>query len=61
MMIILWIFLVFLMLYWVSDPGQPVPNDAPVKDALDVLRERYARGEIEICEFEERLKVLRNK
>ncbi|CDX04788.1 Hypothetical protein DPCES_4902 [Desulfitobacterium hafniense] len=59
MMIISWIFLILLMLYWVSDPGQPVPNAAPIKDASDVLRERYARGEIEFYEFEERLRVLK--
>ncbi|WP_041272674.1 SHOCT domain-containing protein [Desulfitobacterium hafniense] len=61
MMIVSWIFLILLILYWVSDPGQPIPNAAPEKDALDVLRERYARGEIEFYEFEERRRVLQNK
>jgi putative membrane protein len=49
-----------LLVRWLAGPGsgtaphQPPPN----RTALDVLRERYARGEIDKEEFEERHQVL---
>lgn len=53
-MMFFWILLIPLLFYWFSPSEQPVPNRVPTRDALDILRERYARGEIELQEFEER-------
>lgn len=58
-MMFFWILVIPLMFYWFSNPGQPAPNSIPTRDALDILRERYARGEIELEEFEERQGELR--
>jgi uncharacterized membrane protein len=59
-MMFLWLLLIPLFFYWVSDTRQPVQNAIPVKDAIDILRDRYARGEIEFNEFEERQRVLKS-
>jgi putative membrane protein len=58
-MMILWVLLIPLIFYWFNNPGQPAANNIPTRDALDILRERYARGEIEFKEFEERQRELR--
>lgn len=58
-MMFFWILLIPLLFYWFSPSEQPVPNRVPTRDALDILRERYARGEIELQEFEERQRELR--
>jgi putative membrane protein len=41
-------------LRWLVGPGRPVPRD----EALDILRQRYARGEIDKQEFETRKRDL---
>jgi len=38
---------------WISDSSQNTNNSQP-KTALDILNERYARGEIEREEFEQK-------
>ena len=49
--------LVVLALRWISGGGQ---HGAPttIKTPLDILKERFARGEIDKAEFEERRRIL---
>ncbi len=58
-MSILWMTLLILggaaLIYWV------VKSQSGGDDALDILRQQYARGEIDHEEFEERKKRLREK
>jgi putative membrane protein len=51
---------VVLLVRWIGGPGygaQP-PYQPPPGRALDILKERFARGEINKEEFEERRRVL---
>ena len=45
--------IVFVVVRWIGGQGQ-----RGAKAALDILRERFARGEIDAAEFEERRRVL---
>lgn len=59
-MIAIVVAVVVLVIRWLGGPGHgsvhpPVP---PGNTPLDILKERYARGEIDKEEFEERRKVL---
>jgi putative membrane protein len=48
-----------LLVRWLAGPGSgTAPHQPPPRSALDILRERYARGEIDKEEFEERRRVL---
>lgn len=50
---------VVLILRWLGAQGHIDPRrKAPGTDALDILRERFAKGEIEKAEFEERRALL---
>ena len=50
---------VVLILRWLCASGHIDPRrKAPGSDALDILRERFAKGEIEKAEFEERRALL---
>ncbi len=49
---------VVLLLRWLAPPGQSGTDTAATKTPLDVLRERFARGEIDKEEFEERRRTL---
>ena len=54
------IVVVVLIIRWLGGPGHgsvhpPVP---PTKTPLDILKERYARGEIDKEEYEEQKRVL---
>lgn len=50
---------VVLLVRWLAGSGPgTTPPPPPNRTALDVLRERYARGEIDQEEFEERRRVL---
>lgn len=50
-----------LLVRWLSGPWHPLhpPGRSPqARAALDILKERYARGEIDKEEFEERRRVI---
>ena len=51
---------VVLLVRWIGGPGYGVqpPYQPPPGRALDILKERFARGEINKEEFEERRRVL---
>jgi putative membrane protein len=50
---------VVLVMRWLGgQPGHHAPHTPGGKAALDILKERYARGEIDKEEFEERRRVL---
>lgn len=54
---------VVLLVRWLAGPwhGTVPPYHAPPgRTALDILKERFARGEIEKDEFEERRRLLRD-
>jgi putative membrane protein len=47
-----------LLARWIGGPWPGSPHIAPQRTALDILKERYARGEIDKAEFEERRRVI---
>lgn len=48
-----------LLVRWLSGPGHPLqPPMPPQRTPLDILKERFARGEIDKEEFEERRRIL---
>ncbi len=50
---------VVLMVRWLGGPGRgTAPHPPPGRTPLDILKERFARGEIDREEFEERQRVL---
>lgn len=50
---------VVLLVPWLSGQRhEDMPRQHPGKTPLDILKERYARGEIDKEEFEERRKIL---
>ena len=61
---ILWLAVVIavavLLVRWLAGPWQatPPPQSPPGRTPLDILKERFARGEIDKNEFEERRRVL---
>ncbi|HZE20576.1 MAG TPA: SHOCT domain-containing protein [Desulfobaccales bacterium] len=56
---IIWILVIALILYLIFGRGssrrswQPGPPASPPETALDILKKRYARGEISKAEFEQ--------
>jgi putative membrane protein len=52
---------VVLLVRWLGGPWQgtyPPQQLPPARTALDILKERFARGEIDKAEFEDRRRVL---
>jgi putative membrane protein len=52
---------VVLVVKWIGGPGhshRPGATGPTGGEALDILRERFARGEIDAAEFEERKRLL---
>jgi putative membrane protein len=49
---------VVLMFRWLGGSHGAAPSSPPVRTPLDILKERFARGEIDKEEFEERRRVL---
>lgn len=47
-----------LLVRWLAGPWQGTSQPMPGRTPLDILRERFARGEIDKDEFEERRRVL---
>ena len=61
LLLVVVIAVVVLMVRWLGGPSLHAhpPQHAPLgRTALDILKERYARGEIDKEEFEERRRVL---
>ena len=52
------IVLIVLLVRWLSASGPSGASVTGTKAPLDILRERFARGEIDKDEFEERKRVL---
>ena len=51
--------IVFLLVRWVGGPWPAAPHHVSAgRASLDILKERFARGEIDKDEFEERRRVL---
>jgi putative membrane protein len=57
MMILFWVVVIAIIAFAVRSTNRP-RGDAPAHGALDVLEERYARGEIDDDEFQRRKKLL---
>ena len=61
-MIVFWILvlvgLVFLIKWLVQSTGRSQAEGGSCNRALEILKERYARGDIDKAEFEEKRKVL---
>lgn len=50
--------LVVLVVRWLAGTSQGGPVQPPTKTPLDILQDRFARGEIDKEEFEERRRIL---
>lgn len=50
--------LVVLAVRWLSRSGHQLFGGTETRTPLDILKERLARGEIDVAEFEERRRVL---
>ena len=61
-MMIFWVLvflgLIFLIKWLIQASSRAKSEDANVNRAIEILKERYARGEIDTAEYEEKKKVL---
>ncbi len=62
MMLFFWgglILIIFLAVRWIGpNAGHPKPSSAPIDNPLETLKQRFARGEIDQQEFDERRNAL---
>jgi putative membrane protein len=58
LMWIFWIILLVVLVYVLKDVFGSVNRISPSTNALEILKERFARGEIDETEFERRKKQL---
>ena len=62
MMLLVWgaiIVGIVMLVRWLSGGQSPVPTSAPARNrALEILQERFARGDIDEAEFEKRKRLL---
>lgn len=58
MFVVVTIVVIVLLMRWLGLSGHGAPHQTPFKTPLDILKERFARGEIDKAEFEERRRVL---
>lgn len=61
MMIVFWggiILLLVLLVRWLSDSGLSRPREAPRPTPLELLNERFAKGEIDEEEYKKRKQLL---
>ncbi len=57
--VVLVVVLVVLLVRWLVESGRGgASHNPPGKTPLDILKERFAKGEIDKVEFEERRRVL---
>ncbi|KKU52037.1 MAG: Electron transport complex protein rnfE [Parcubacteria group bacterium GW2011_GWA2_47_10] len=60
-MLLLWVFFIWLIVWVVKKLSEGSHSDSKhAKSATDILKERYAKGEIDKKEFEEKKKDLTN-
>ncbi len=60
MMVIFWIAIIFFIVWLVRETKSRNADASLSKSALDILKERYAKGEIDKREFDEKKKDLNN-
>jgi len=60
-MLLFWGGLILLVVYGIRHVTPSSDRGAPARSAIQVLEERFARGEIDRDEFEERRRVLESK
>lgn len=58
LMILFWLAAILFVVWLVKNAAGK--NGAQEKSALEILKERYAKGEIDRKEFEERMKDIKN-
>ena len=60
MMILFLAIVVVLLVRWLGGSEHPLfrPSGQPSRSPLDILKERLAKGEIDVAEFEERKRTL---
>lgn len=60
LMMLVWVALIVAVIYWLIRAANRNSNQppSPPESALDILKKRYARGEISKEEFEERKRVI---